>query len=132
MNTVEQYGDWMRGISGSRRLASETTTEQPTVCEQRTIEQEQAQAGTTLSGVGEPGRAGKVTHSRSLRSALWGVGKNLRWRGDDAHLLEFGDLEPIDWIETIRGMLFFGIFAAVVWLEWVAIKAFALYVSTFV
>ena len=38
---------------------------------------------------------------------------------------------PVDWFEGIRGILFFGILAAVLWLEWVAIKAIAIYVSAF-
>ncbi len=37
---------------------------------------------------------------------------------------------PTGWIEAIRGMLFFGVLATVLWLEWVAIKAIVVYVAS--
>jgi hypothetical protein len=36
---------------------------------------------------------------------------------------------PIDWIEFIRGSLFFGILGGVLWAEWVAIKSLAVFFS---
>ena len=52
-------------------------------------------------------------------------------RGNRPHPMELPNEGPVDWIESIRGILFFGILATVLWLEWVAIKAIATYVSTF-
>ena len=49
-------------------------------------------------------------------------------RGDRPHPME---LPKVDWFEGIRGILFFGILATVLWLEWVAITAIVTYVSTF-
>jgi hypothetical protein len=53
-------------------------------------------------------------------------------RGNRPRPMELPKVGPVDWIEAIRGILFFGILATVLWLEWVAIKAIATYVSTFV
>jgi hypothetical protein len=53
-------------------------------------------------------------------------------RGNLPHPMELPKIGPVDWIEAIRGILFFGILATVLWLEWVAITAIATYVSTFV
>ncbi len=36
---------------------------------------------------------------------------------------------PIDWIEFIRGSLFFGILGGAIWAEWLAIKSLAVFCS---
>lgn len=52
-------------------------------------------------------------------------------RGNRPHPRELPKLGPVGWIEAIRGILFFGILATVLWLEWGAIKAIATYAATF-
>ena len=131
MNPVENHGDWMRGISGSRRMTSESPTEDPAAIDEMTTEPQRGQRGTAPLSAGDSSFAASATPSGKGIWARLGWCGNDRQSGDRPHLLAFSETGPVDWIEAIRGNLFFGIVAITVWLEWVAIKTLATHMATY-
>lgn len=51
-------------------------------------------------------------------------------REDRPESKELPQAGPVDGIEAIRGVLFFGILAFALWLEWLAVKALTIYISS--
>lgn len=39
---------------------------------------------------------------------------------------------PVDWVELVRGTLLFAILGGAFWVEWIAIRSLAIFVSRFV
>lgn len=60
--------------------------------------------------------------------AVFGAQTRESPRGSGLQPLELPQARDGGWVEAIRGLLFFGILATVVWLEWIAIKAITAYV----
>ena len=127
MNPVENHGDGMN-ISGSRRGTSGATTGDPAAIDAMTRESQRGKRGAALPSAGDSSFA---TRRGKGGWARFGRGWNEWRRGNRPHPMGLPKVGLVDWIEAIRGILFFGILAAVLWLEWVAIKAIAIYVSTF-
>lgn len=132
MNPIERHDDWLKGISGSRRMTGETFYESsaPIVATLPDSQRDQENLEVLIQGeIGSSVQTTRESHSKWVRCG-W-VGKHLL-RYDRRHLLAFSPSGAINGVEAIRGSLFFGLLATSLWVEWIAIKALATYVSALI
>lgn len=132
MNPIERHDDWLKGISGSRRMTvgAFPKTSAPLLATLPDSQRDQENLEVPIQG--ESGSSVKTTRGSHSKWARCGwVGKHLL-RTDRRHLLAFSATGAINGIEAIRGILFFGLLATSLWVEWIAIKALATYVSALI
>jgi hypothetical protein len=130
MNPVENHGDWMKGISGSRRRTSETTRVVPTSIDVKTSTPQSVERNIALPGANDSSFVPNAMQAAKWNRARFDCHWNKRPSGDRLTLLAISQMGPINWVEAVRGFLFFGIVATTVCLEWTAIKSLATYFAS--
>ncbi len=129
MNPVEHHDGWM-SLSGGRRKPSRVATVAHAPSDAKTEEPQPEERLAPLASERDA-NSGRISprldHGRWTRFARRWTGRRIGNRPQAKATLTMG---PIDWIETLRGMIVLGMLGGVLWLEWIVIKAIATYVSS--
>jgi hypothetical protein len=128
MTQEQNEGDWRSHAGGRRMRSSDRRTARPSV----EGEAAKSQCGPRETA-GPCPRDSAVAENTCPAGQRRVTGFSRRWiwgrTRDRKNPLKLSAGGPIDWTQMARGLFLFGLLSAVLWLEWVAIKAIAIWVA---